>query len=183
MLRAHASCDSVAANQDIGMLHASAGELDAHTALVLVNALEIPAGMIVRFVDGRAQEALQAVPGAQDLPQRPLIRDAALAVYCDALGHLDAEHFGYGAARLQRFHELGVSGDARAAPDQFDIRTLVDVDVPTDLPQECCGKKSRHVAANNDSPSIAAARRSPRHGANHTRPCPAVHCDWLEWPA
>ena len=151
------------------MLHASAGELDAHAALVLVDALEIPAEMIVRFVDGRAQEALQAVPGGQDLPQRPLIRDAAVAVDGDALGHLDAEHFGSGAARLQRLHELGVSGDAGAAPDQFDTRALVDVDVPADLPQECCGKQSRHRAANNDGPSIAAARGSPRHGANHTR--------------
>ena len=96
--------------------------------------------MIVRFVDGRAQEALQAVPGAQDLPQRPLIRDAALAVYCDTLGNLDAEHFGAGAARFQSFHEFGVPGDAGAAADQLDRRSLIDVDVPADLAQECCGK-------------------------------------------
>jgi hypothetical protein len=146
------------------MLHASAGELHANTALILVDTLEIPAEMVARFVDGRAQKALQAVPGGQYLPQRPLVCDATRAVDGDALGHLDAEHIGAGAARFQRLQQFGMPGDAGAATDQLDIRALVDIHVPSDLAQECRGKKPRHRAANNDSPSVAAARGSPRHG-------------------
>src|SRR4249919_1936004 len=115
------------------MLDASAGKLHAYAAFVLVDTLEIPAEMVVRLVDGRAQEALQTIPRGQHLPQRPLIRDAALAVDGDALGHLDAEHLGPRAACFQRLHELGVPGDAGAAADQLDIRALVDVHLPADL--------------------------------------------------
>ena len=73
---------------------------------VLIDALEIPAEMIVRVIDGLAQQALQAVPGGEDLPQRPLVGDAAIAVDRDALRHLDAKILGAGAARFQRIEQF-----------------------------------------------------------------------------
>ena len=120
-LRAHAGADAVAADQDVGVLDAAAGELHAHAALVLVDALEIPAEMIVRRIDRRAQQALQLVPRGHDLPQRPLFGDAALPVERDALGHLDAEVLRAGAARVERVEQFRMRGDAGAAADQFDV--------------------------------------------------------------
>src|SRR5581483_10096191 len=79
-LTAHAGADAVAADQDVGLLHAAVGEHDAHAAPVLLDALEIAAEMVVRRIDGGAQQPLQAVPGGEDLPQRPLVLDAAVAV-------------------------------------------------------------------------------------------------------
>ena len=99
---------------------AAAVEVHAHAAAVLLDALERPAEMIVRRIDGLAQQPLQPVPRGQDLPQRPLAGDAALAVDRDALGHLDAELAGAGAARLQRLQQFRMRGDAGAAADQFD---------------------------------------------------------------
>src|SRR4029078_5782685 len=107
------------------MIDTSAGEPHANAALILLDALKIPAEVIVRLVDGRAQEALQAVPGGQDLRQRPFICNAAFAVDGDAFWHFDANHFGPGAARFQRLEQLGVPGDAGAATDQLDAGALV----------------------------------------------------------
>ena len=106
-------------------------KLHAHAALVLLDALEIPAEVIMRRIDGVAQQPLQPVPRGEDLPQRPLVGDAAVAVDRDALGHLDAEILGAGAARLQRFEQFRMAGDAGAAADQFDARALVDIARPS----------------------------------------------------
>ena len=135
-LAAHARTNAVAANQDVGVFDAAVGERHAHAALVLVDTLEIPAEMVVRGIDGGAQQALQPVPRAEDLAQWPLLGDAAVAVDGDALGYLDAEPLGAGAARLERVEQFGMAGDASAAADQLDLRALVDVDLPADLAQE-----------------------------------------------
>ena len=84
-LRAHAGADAVAADQEVGALDAAVGEMHAHAALVLLDALEAAAEMVVRGIDGLAQQPLQPVPGGEDLPQRPLADDAAVAVEGDAL--------------------------------------------------------------------------------------------------
>src|SRR6478752_7364957 len=93
-------------------------------------ALEIPAEVVIGRVDGGAQQPLQPVPRGEDLPQGPLVGDAAVAVDGDALGHLDAEIVGAGAARRERVKQFGMTGDAGAAPDQFDAGALVDVGLP-----------------------------------------------------
>ena len=152
------------------MLDAPAGKLHAHAALVLIDAFEIPAEVIARFVDRVAQQTLEPVPGGEDLPQRPLVGDAAIAVNRDALGNFDAKILGPGAACLKRVEQFRMSGNAGAAADQLDLGALVDVDVPADLPQERGGEQPRHRAANNDGASlcasIGAARRGrTRHGA------------------
>src|SRR5262249_42842573 len=173
--------------QNVGVLDAAAGKLHAHPAPVLIDALEIPAEMVTRLVDGGAQQPLQSVPRGQDLPQRALVGDAAITVDGDTLGHLDTEVLGAGAARLQRLQEFGMAGDTGTAADQFYIRTLIDVDVPPDLAQERRRKQARHRAANNDGPPPAAAREgSIRHGARQYRPlsrCPnrrgeAINGSW-----
>ena len=122
------------------------------------------------FIDRVAQQALQSVPGGEDLPQRPLVGDAAFAVDRDTLGHLDAEILGAGATCLKRIEQFRMTRDAGAATDQFDAGALVDVDVPADLAQERGGEQSRHRAANNDGASLcapvcAAKRGRTRHGA------------------
>src|SRR5581483_3458877 len=165
------------------LLHAAVGEHDAHAAPVLLDALEIAAEMVVRRIDGGAQQPLQAVPGGEDLPQRPLVLDAAVAVERDALGHLDAEPLGAGAARGQRVEQLGMAGDAGTAADQLDPGALVDVDLPADLAQEGGGEQPRHRAANDDGPPMAAARKGgwTRH-SGRSLACPArLSIERQEW--
>jgi len=94
------------------------------------------AEMVVRGIDGFAQEPLQSVPRGEDLPQRTFADDASLAVDGDALLDLDAEIARAGAAFFQRLEQLGVGGDAGAAADQLDGRALEHVHVPADPAQE-----------------------------------------------
>ncbi len=61
-LPAHGRADAVAADQDVGLLDAAAVEMHAHAAAVLLDALECPAEMVMRGIDGRAEQALQPVP-------------------------------------------------------------------------------------------------------------------------
>src|SRR5262249_10081231 len=142
-----------------GMLDAPARKLHTHSALILIDPFEIPSEVITGLVDGPPQELLQAIPGCEDLPQPPLVGDAAFAVDRYALGYLDTKILGAGPARFQGFHELGVAGDAGAAADQFDGRPLIDVHVPSNLPQERRRKEAGHRAANDDSPSHGATGR------------------------
>ena len=107
----------------------------------MVDALEVPAEMIVCRIDGRTQQALQLVPRRHDLPQRPFFGHAAQAVERDALGNLDAEVLGAGAGRVERLEQFWMRGDAGAAPDQFHVRAFIDVGVPADLPQERRGEQ------------------------------------------
>ena len=160
-LRAHAGADAVATHQDVGVFHAAAGELHAHAAFVLVDALEIPAEVIVRGIDGRPQQALQLVPRGHDLPKWPLLGDAAQTVERDALGDLDAEILGAGAGCFERVQQFGMCRDAGAAADQLDVRALVHVGVPADLAQERGAEQSRHRAADDDG---AAFPGRSRHG-------------------
>ena len=139
---------------------AALGEMDADALPVLLDALEGVAEMVVRGIDGLAQQPLQPVPGGQDLPQRALADDAPLAVDGDALFDLDAEIARAGAAFLQRLQQFGMGGDAGAAADQLDRRALEHVDVPADPAQERGGEQARHRAADDDGAPAAALRRS-----------------------
>ena len=115
--------------------------MNAHAAAVLLDALERPAEMIARRIDGIAQQPLQAVPRGEDLPERAFVRDAALTVDGDALLHLDAEVARSSAAPLQRFQQFRMRGDAGAAADQFDAGALIDIGVPADLAKESGAEK------------------------------------------
>jgi hypothetical protein len=92
----------------------------------------------------------------EDLPQGPLVSDAAVVVDRDALGYLDTKVLGAGPARFQSFEEFRVAGDAGTAADQFDARPLIDVHIPADLPQERRGEEPGHRAANDDGPPVGA---------------------------
>src|SRR6185437_4232076 len=116
-------------------------------------------------VDGGVQQPLQPVPGGEDLPQEPLVGDAAVAVDGDALGHLDAEIVGAGAARRERVKQFGMTGDAGAAPDQFDAGAFVDVGLPADLSQEGGREQPGHRAADDDGAALAAFGGGGGHGA------------------
>ena len=156
-LSAHGRADAVAADQDVGVFDTAAIEMHAHAAAVLFDALERPAEMVVRRVDGLAQQPLQPIPGCQDLPQRALAGDAPLAIDGDPFRYLDAELAGAGAACLQHRQQFRMRGDTGAAPDQFDRRALVDVGLPADLTQECGAEQPRHRAADDDgAPRFAA---------------------------
>ena len=78
-LAAHRRADAVAADQDVGILDPAAVEVHPHAAAVLLDALERPAEMVVRRIDGLAQQPLQPVPRREDLPQRTFAGDAAVA--------------------------------------------------------------------------------------------------------
>ena len=171
------------------MLDAPAGKLHAHAALVLVDAFEIPAEVIVRFIDRVAQQTLEPVPGGEDLPQRPLVGDAAVAVNRDAFGNFDAKILGAGAACFERVQQFRMTGDAGAAADQLDAGALVDVDVPADLAQERGGEQPRHRAANYDGASFwrgATERKNPalrRHPNARLSRSPNPTCGALARPA
>jgi hypothetical protein len=96
--------------------------------------------MIVPRIDGLPHQALEPVPGGEDLRQPLLGDDIAVAVERDALVDLDPEVTQTRPAARQRFEELRMSGDACAAPHELDGRALKNVDVPTDLPQERRGE-------------------------------------------
>ena len=154
-LRAHARAHAVAADQNVAMLDLAAGKIcagkfDPHAALVLIDPLEIMAEMIMRIVDGGAQQPLHPVPGGHDLRQRAFVGDAPGAVDGDALSHFDAEIFGAGAARFQSREQFRMAGDAGAAADQLDAGALIDVDIPADLAQERGREQTRHRAADDD---------------------------------
>src|SRR5262249_38730357 len=134
-------------------------EMHADLAAVLLDALEGMAEVIVRGIDGRAQQPLQPVPRGQDLLQGALADDATLPVDGDAPRNLDAEVARAGTARLQRLQQFRMGGDAGAAPDQLHRRALEHVDVPADPAQEGRSEQARHRAADDDGAPAAAARR------------------------
>src|SRR5262245_16854026 len=120
--------------------------------------------MVVRLVDGRSHERLQPVPRRENLREALFSDDATIAVERDPFFHLDAEVAGAGAALLQRFQQLRVSGDPGAAPNQLDRRALIDVNVPPLPPQERRGEEAGHRATDNDStPITTLGREGPRH--------------------
>src|SRR5262249_9625473 len=61
-LRTNAGADTVAADQDIGVLDAATRKMDTHATLILVDTLEIPAEVKMRRRYGGAQQPLQTVP-------------------------------------------------------------------------------------------------------------------------
>ena len=83
------------------MFDPPAGEMHAHAGAVLLDALEIPAEVVVRGVDGLAQQSLQPVPGGQDLRQAFLCDHAPGTIQRDTPLDLDAEIAGAGAAALR----------------------------------------------------------------------------------
>ena len=141
------------------MLDATSGKLHAHAPLVLINSLEVPAQVITRLIDGRAQKPLQAIPRCKNLPQWSLMGNPAFVVDGDSLRHLDAKVPGASAARLQGLQELRMTRNSGSASDKLDVRALIDIRIPCDLAQESGREQSRHRAANNDGPSLGAARR------------------------
>src|SRR5690348_16156636 len=67
-------------------------ETHAHApAFAMFDARERVPEMVVGRVDGEPQQPLQAIPGGEDLRQRPLSDDAACAIDSDTLCYFDAE--------------------------------------------------------------------------------------------
>ena len=137
------------------MFDPPAGEMHAHAGAVLLDALEIPAEVVVRGVDGLAQQSLQPIPGGQDLRQAFLCNHVPGTVQRYTPLDLDAEIVGVGAAASKRLQQLRVRGDAGATPNQLDRRTLIDVGIPADLPQECGGEQARHRTTDDDGAALA----------------------------
>ena len=149
--------------KQIGALDPAFGKLDADALPVLLDALERVAEVVMRGIDGLAQQPLQPVPGGQDLRQPPFADHAPLAVDGDAFLDLDSEIARAGAAFFQRLQQFGMGGDAGPAADQLDGRAFEHVDVPADPSQERRGEQARHRAADDDGAAAAALRRC-RHG-------------------
>src|SRR5437773_992602 len=105
--------------------------------------------MIVLRIDALPHQALEPVPGGESLRQPLLGDDLAVTVERDALVDLDPEVPQTRPAARQRFEELGMGGDPCAAAHELDSRSFIDVDVPTDLPQERGGEETRHRAADD----------------------------------
>src|SRR5262249_45475881 len=135
---------------------APAGETRHHARTVLVDALEAVAEVVASLVDGLAQQPLQPIPRSQDLRQVLFADHASIAIQGDSFLDLDAEVEGARAALSKPVQQLRGSGEPRAAADQPDRRALVDVGLPSFLPQERRGEEPRHGAADD-------------HGAWHDR--------------
>src|SRR5262249_26242251 len=142
--------DAVAADQQVGALAMPLGEMHADFTAVLLDVLERVAEMITRRLDGCAQQALEPVPRGEDLPQVALADHTTRAVDGDPLVHRDPEVAGAGAAPFEPLQELGVPGDAGAAPAQLDCGTFEHAHVPADLAQERGGEQARHRSADDD---------------------------------
>src|SRR5262245_47789036 len=168
-LRAHAGTDAVAADEDIGALATPAGEMRDDAGAVLLHALEGMAEVVMRRVDGLAQEPLQAVPGGEDLRQVFLCDHAPVAVESNALLDFDAEVARTGAARAKRVQQLRMGGDPGAAADQLDRRALINVCVPPLLPQERRSKQAGHRSADDDGATPARRGKRNRHLLDRTR--------------
>jgi hypothetical protein len=81
--------------------------------------------------------------------------DLAAAVNDDALFHLHTELAQRNPAALQRFQEFRMGRNACAPADELDGGALVNMRVPTDLPQEGCSEEPRHRPAdNNGAPPV-----------------------------
>src|SRR6516164_11457026 len=89
--------------------------------------------VVMALVDGCPQQALQAIPGGEDLPQRPLVGHAAILIDGNALWHFDPEILGASAACFQRVEQFGVTGNSSATADQFDTGALIHIHAPADL--------------------------------------------------
>src|SRR4029450_9978974 len=57
---------------------------------------------------------------------------------------------GASATLFQRLQEFGMGGNARAAADELDRRALIDIDLPSDLPQERRAEEARQRATDDD---------------------------------
>ena len=165
-LLAHTGPDAVAADQQVGALGLAFGEAHAHLAAVLIDALEGATEVIALGRDRLAQQALEPVPGRQDLLERALADDAPLGVDGDAPVDGDAEVARARSAQLERLQQFRVAGDAGAAADELHRRALVDIGVPADLAQEGRGEEARHRAADDDGAPAASLAA----GAGHRRP-------------
>ena len=127
-LAAHGGADAIAADQDVGILDATAVEMNAHAAAVLLDALERPAEVIVRRVDGGAEQPLQAVPRGKDLRQQPLVGDAAMAVDIksylpyDLLTKVDIASMANGLEARSPFLDHVVMEFAAQLPAQLKLR-------------------------------------------------------------
>jgi hypothetical protein len=86
---------------------------------------EVVAEVVACWIDGLAQEPLQAVPGCKDLPQWPLSCNGAVAIKRHALGHFYAEIPGPSTAFFKGVQEFRMSRYPRAAPDQLDRGSLL----------------------------------------------------------
>src|SRR5262249_56525602 len=89
--RARVGTDAVAGDEDTGALVTPASEMHDDTGAVLLHALEGMAEVVMRRVDGLAQEPLQAVPGGENLRQVFLCDHAPVTVESNALLDFDAE--------------------------------------------------------------------------------------------
>ncbi len=168
-LGAHAGADAVAADHEVGILHDAVGEMHAHAAAVLLDMGKRMAEVIVRGIDGLAQQTLQPVPRGEDLRQAALADHTTGAVDGDAPLHRDAEGLGPGAALLQRLHQLRMGGDAGAAADQLDRRALVHVHLPADLAQERGREQARHRSTDDDGAMPTRHGRDRRQGRRRRR--------------
>ena len=78
-----------------------------------------------------------------------------VTVECYTPLDLDAEIVGGGAAVFKRLQQLWVRRDAGATPNQLNRRTLIDVGIPADLPQECGCEQARHRTTDDDGAALA----------------------------
>jgi len=94
------------------------------------------------------------------LSKWPLIGDPTLAVDGDTFGDLDAEPLGAGAACLQSLEQLRMAGNAGAAPDELNFRTLVNIQ---------SWRKNAALNRPDMEPPIMTARRFRRKTALSVR--------------
>src|SRR5262249_41217989 len=117
-----------------------------HARAVLLHALKGVAKVVARLIDGVAEEPLQPIPGSEDLRQVLFSHHAPISIESAAFLDLNAEVTRARAALLKRFQQFRMGGDPRAAANEFDRGALVDVGVPSLLPQERRGEEPGYRA-------------------------------------
>src|SRR5262245_11767253 len=116
----YTGADTIAANEDGALLNPPAREMNANAGAILLEALKVPAEVVMGWINGVAQHPLQPIPGGEDLRQVFFADHAPGPVERDALIDFDTKVAGTCATFLQGLQKLRMHGDTGAATDQFD---------------------------------------------------------------
>src|SRR5262245_9112315 len=114
-----------------------------------------------------AQQAIDALPGSQDLRGFDFMRQPSLRIDDLARRDVDAEILGSKPKRAQPLNQFVLRHDARAAPGQLAVHPFENIDVPPGPAQQKPSEQAAHRAADDycaflPSPSQLSSPRSFR---------------------
>ena len=145
----HRGLDAVGSNQKIGNNFAAVVETRDDTLFVLLDR-DQGAAVAVDFAGPQTQALPDAIPRCQHLWTRDLADHFAAPRQHDAAFDGDADLVALPGRESQRFVQVVVGGDARAARAEFLTDSLVDRYLPADLAKEQPGEQTANRSPDDD---------------------------------